>query len=342
MKKLIPLLLLAVMLTAGCGPISLSTTGQQPTINSFEAIPPMISAGESSTLKWDVSGATKVSIDQGIDNVALTGSRAVMPSATTVYTLTATNAAGVSVPATAQVIVSGAAPPTPTPTPPPAPTPTPTPPEIAQILNVVKLPVISQFIAEPDSIAAGGSSKLSWQVYNVTSVSISPDIGTVDAKGSILVNPTTTTVYTLQAVNNTGSSQRQLTVTVEMSSTFAGTLAALAKPDLEVDKEWVIFSMETDPPRDLMIRVKNNGPVAAPASRAEAIIDGLSTAIVDIPALPPRTTSDYYSMGVVHLVTGHLQSIVIIVDRDNWVNESNESNNRFTYYERSTGGYHNY
>lgn len=110
MKKLIPLLLLlAVVFTAGClpgGPITISTSGQPPAINSFDASPSSISAGESSTLSWNVSGATTVSIDQGIGNVALTGRRAVMPSVTTVYTLTATNVAGMSATATTQVIVS--------------------------------------------------------------------------------------------------------------------------------------------------------------------------------------------------------------------------------------------
>ena len=116
MKKLIPLLLLMVMLTAGCdlAGINLTTTTQSATINSFNASPASITAGESSTLNWGVTGATSVSIDQGIGNVALTGSRAVMPGTTTVYTLTATNAAGVSVTATTQIIVSGASTPSPT------------------------------------------------------------------------------------------------------------------------------------------------------------------------------------------------------------------------------------
>src|SRR4030042_1129622 len=111
MKKLVPLLLLAMLLVAGCapgGPITITTTGQQPSIVSFNAGPPSISAGDSSNLSWSVTGATTVSIDQGIGNVALTGTRAVAPAATTIYTLTASNAAG-SVTATTQGIVTGAA-----------------------------------------------------------------------------------------------------------------------------------------------------------------------------------------------------------------------------------------
>src|SRR4030042_1933489 len=110
MKKLIPLLLLLVVFAAGCDltGLTVTTSSQAPVISSFDVDTSTIAAGESSTLSWSVVGATTVSIDQGIGNVALAGRRAVMPSATTVYTLTATNAAGVSTTATAQVIVSGA------------------------------------------------------------------------------------------------------------------------------------------------------------------------------------------------------------------------------------------
>src|SRR4030042_3952332 len=115
MKKLLPLLLLAVMLTAGCDlpGISITTPTQSPVISSLVSAPPTIDAGKSSTLSWSVTGATMVSIDQGIGNVSLTGNRVVIPNVTTVYTLTATNAAGVSVPAKAQVIVTAATTPTP-------------------------------------------------------------------------------------------------------------------------------------------------------------------------------------------------------------------------------------
>ena len=104
MKKLIPLLLLLLLVFAvGCDltGLTVTTSSQAPVISSFDADPSTIAAGESSTLSWSVVGATTVSIDQGIGNVALAGRRAVVPSATTVYTLTATNAAGGSTTATA-------------------------------------------------------------------------------------------------------------------------------------------------------------------------------------------------------------------------------------------------
>ena len=159
-----------------------------PVVNSFDANPGSISLGASSTLSWNVSGATTVSIDQGIGNVALTGTRVVSPSTTMVYTLTATNVGG-SVTATAQVVVTGA--------------------------PSGGLPVINSFIANPGSITAGNSSTLSWNVSNATSVDISPGVGSVPSVGSILVLPGTTTNYTLTATNAAG--WRSLTIMVVVS-----------------------------------------------------------------------------------------------------------------------------
>lgn len=77
-----------------------------PSITAFSAGPSTITAGQSSTLSWTVSGATSLSLDNGIGTV--TGSsRSVTPSSTTTYVLTATNGGG-SVTASATVTVTGA------------------------------------------------------------------------------------------------------------------------------------------------------------------------------------------------------------------------------------------
>jgi hypothetical protein len=73
--------------------VSTSQTGL-PTINSFSASPAIISAGKSAVLSWNVSNATKVSINPSIGTVSSTGSATVTPSRTTNYTLTARNSAG--------------------------------------------------------------------------------------------------------------------------------------------------------------------------------------------------------------------------------------------------------
>jgi len=81
----------------------------QPVVTSFSANPGKIAPGGSSTLSWNVTGAATVSIAPDIGNVALTGTRVVLPARTTTYTLTATNVVG-TVTANAQVVIAEAVP----------------------------------------------------------------------------------------------------------------------------------------------------------------------------------------------------------------------------------------
>ena len=61
-----------------------------PTITAFGAYPPAITFGKNSTLTWQVSGATTITLDQGLG--AVTGTTlSVSPTATKTYTLTASN-----------------------------------------------------------------------------------------------------------------------------------------------------------------------------------------------------------------------------------------------------------
>jgi len=64
---------------------------QVPVIGTFNSVP---STGGTQTLVWDVTGANSVSIDNGIGQVAVVGSRVISPITVTTYTLTATNSAG--------------------------------------------------------------------------------------------------------------------------------------------------------------------------------------------------------------------------------------------------------
>jgi peptidoglycan-associated lipoprotein len=88
-----------------------------PTITQFSAEPTSIQRGQSSTLRWAVSGeATNISIDQGIGTVQAKGTRRVFPSSSTTYTITASGPGG-SARSTATVNVTE--PPAPPPPPPP-------------------------------------------------------------------------------------------------------------------------------------------------------------------------------------------------------------------------------
>ncbi len=86
---------------ATSAPVSVTVNNPVPSIASFTANPSAITAGQSSTLSWSVSGATSLSIS-GVGTVTGT-SIVVNPALTTTYTLTATNAAG---PSTAQATVT--------------------------------------------------------------------------------------------------------------------------------------------------------------------------------------------------------------------------------------------
>jgi len=85
-----------------------------PVIAQFTAEPSSIQRGQSSTLRWEVSGdVTSVSIDQTIGTVQNTGNRRVFPSDSTTYTLTATGAGGSQTASTTVTVTTPPPPPPP-------------------------------------------------------------------------------------------------------------------------------------------------------------------------------------------------------------------------------------
>lgn len=83
---------------------------------TFTAEPTSVERGQSASLRWEVTDANTVSIDQGIGTVQANGTRRVFPSDSTQYTLTATGPGGTQ---TATATVNVTAPPPPPPPPPP-------------------------------------------------------------------------------------------------------------------------------------------------------------------------------------------------------------------------------
>jgi peptidoglycan-associated lipoprotein len=65
-----------------------------PDIAEFSAEPSSIERGQSSTLKWSVSNANQITIDNGVGTVQASGSKGVYPNDTTTYTLRASGAGG--------------------------------------------------------------------------------------------------------------------------------------------------------------------------------------------------------------------------------------------------------
>ena len=100
---------------------------------------------------------------------------------------------------------------------------------------------IVTFKAQPESVQAGQPVTLVWATENPNGITISPDIGRVAARGTRLVNPGTTTTYTL-SVGGPDKTTLTQSVTVSVtggkpSAAAAGTAAKDArmpdgKPDL--------------------------------------------------------------------------------------------------------------
>lgn len=81
-----------------------------PVISFFTAEPTTIESGQPSSLRWAITGATNIVIDHGVGQVSPNGRRAVYPTETTTYTITAVNETGKQ---TAGVTVTVATPPPP-------------------------------------------------------------------------------------------------------------------------------------------------------------------------------------------------------------------------------------
>ncbi|HJU83754.1 MAG TPA: hypothetical protein VJ600_06065 [Holophagaceae bacterium] len=155
-----------------------------PVITSFTATPTAIGSGSSSSLTAVFTGGTG-SVDQGVGSVTSGVAKATAAlSATTVFTLTVTNAAGDFATAQATVTVYTA------------------------------VPTITSFTATPATVTQGSGSTLAWSVSNATGVTIDNGVGAVASTGSQPVSPSTTTTYTLTATNPKGNATMTATVTV--------------------------------------------------------------------------------------------------------------------------------
>jgi len=146
-------------------------------INRFDANPPTVTVGQCAIISWDVANAETITITPGVQtNNRPQGTAQVCPTATTTYTLTATNATNgkqangsitVTVNATPQVSAA-----------------------------------VVRFVAVPTNITAGESSTLQWATENAVTVTLNGQ--TVSPNGSQMVSPTQTTTYTLVATGTDG------------------------------------------------------------------------------------------------------------------------------------------
>ncbi len=147
-----------------------------PILVSFTATPGTLFSPAPSTIAWDVRNASAVFVN-GFDVTSLP-SLTVSPSATTLYTLVATNSGG-SVTGQVTVVVNPA-------------------------------PIVHRFAASRGYAFPGESLTLSWNVSYGETFSIAPGVGdvtalTLNGSGSVGIQPLATTTYGLTSGNAFGS-----------------------------------------------------------------------------------------------------------------------------------------
>ncbi len=165
-----------------------------PVIDEFTVAPDEVREGERTLLRWATTNATEVDIVDGDGALVVEGgspddTMPVSPASTQQYTLTARGPGG-EVTATADVTVIGTA------------------------------PRVTSFEARPESIFAGESSTLSWEVLGATDVRIAAVgggevYGGAELSGTQSVSPTEDTEYVLTARNDNGTATASVAVTIE-------------------------------------------------------------------------------------------------------------------------------
>src|SRR5437764_8287850 len=192
----------------GCGAISgartVTVTFPPPEI-SFTINSACISQGQSARLSWSVKYASNVTITGGGLNQSYSGlptsvisdSLAVSPVVDTTYTLTATGPGG-----SAQ----------------------------AQASVAVKQPFsIDSFAASTYCVTPGANIDLSWAVTNAESANIN-GIAVSPSGGTLRVNPTETTTYTLSASRTSCSGPETITRAITVYVTSVPTAGFSANP----------------------------------------------------------------------------------------------------------------
>jgi hypothetical protein len=222
--------------------VTVNEGSQDPLIiSSFDASPDSIKPGENAVLNWHVTGVSNVTIEPDIGVAEPTGTLNISPASTTTYKLTASNGdkkdtAYCTVAVEENTASSENIPASELPSAEESLTPQEnskaqenstseknpvsqdnSAPQKSQA-SQESLPSISSFNANPDAIAKGESSYLTWSVSVASKVSIEPGIGTVGLTGSQSILPDKTTTYILTATNEFGSVDATKIVLVQESS----------------------------------------------------------------------------------------------------------------------------
>jgi cysteine-rich repeat protein len=168
--------------------------GFQPEIPSFEANPPQITLGQSTTLSWTVVNAESIMLrdDMGnavVPNAMAEGSRSVSPQVTTTYELVASGRAGDAVKrVTIEVLPPGSA-------------------------------RIVRFLVAPTSLPGPGEVNIDWETADADTIDLTADGISVmtfprTPSGNISLSLAATTVLALRVENDVGMAEEVELVTV--------------------------------------------------------------------------------------------------------------------------------
>lgn len=153
-------------------------------IVSLSAQPASVTEGQSTTISWEITGATEVNFDQGIGRKATTGSVQVAPMQSTTYTMTAIGSGGQAM--------------------------------RTVIVNVSPLGVfmVDSFTVSLSTVGPGETATLFWRTTGADTVTIDGGVGSQATIGQVVINLSVMTTYTLQAQNTAGISNGMVIVTV--------------------------------------------------------------------------------------------------------------------------------
>lgn len=169
--------------------VTVNELNPPPTI-IMSVSPPTVNAEEDVTLAWSVENAETVICEEWMESdgswtysLASSGTEIITLYETTTFTITATGPGGTT--------------------------------SKSVTVNVILPPPVINFSAYPETIIAGASCDLGWEVEYATSISIDNGIGDVEQYGYLEVSPAETTTYTLTAVGPGGTSSATAVITVE-------------------------------------------------------------------------------------------------------------------------------
>ncbi len=154
---------------------------------SLQASATELIVGNATTLQWSSENLTNLSINNGVGAVSASGTREVSPSATTTYVISGQN---IQTGETVNASVT---------------------------ITVLPVPTVATLTltASATQINPGNSVVLQWQSTQLSNLSISQNIGSVDANGTRTVTPGATTTYTITGQKGDGSTmQASVTITV--------------------------------------------------------------------------------------------------------------------------------